>query len=67
MESAACRIEWTDADRFSRCVEFFRKHADQDWSFTDCLSFLMMRELELRDALTKDAHFEHAGFIALLG
>jgi uncharacterized protein len=47
-------------------VDFFLKQLDQDFSFTDCCSFLLMRELGLRDALTTDKHFTAAGFRALL-
>jgi len=65
-QSQACRIEWTDSVRFHAVRTFFLKHPDQEWSFTDCLSFHVMSELRLRDALTKDAQFEHAGFNALL-
>ena len=64
--SRACRIEWTDPDRFREAQTFFLKHIDQAWSFTDCLSFRVMKELRLRDALTKDGHFHEAGFVALL-
>jgi uncharacterized protein len=64
--SQVCRIEWTDADRFHGAQAFFLKHADQAWSFTDCLSFCLMKESGLSDALTKDAHFAEAGFIVLL-
>jgi predicted nucleic acid-binding protein len=64
--SRACRVEWTDSERFHKTREFFLKHADQEWSFTDCLSFRVMSELRLRDALTKDAHFQQAGFTPLL-
>ena len=42
------------------------KHDDPTWSFTDCLSFVVMKDLRLRDALTKDAYFDQAGFVALL-
>lgn len=65
-QSHACHIEWTDSERFHDVRAFFLKHADQEWSFTDCLSFHLMSELRLRDALTKDSHFEHAGFTPLL-
>jgi predicted nucleic acid-binding protein len=65
-ESDACRIAWTDADSFQNVRTYFLKHADQEWSFTDCLSFRVMKRLRLREALTKDSHFEHAGFTALL-
>jgi hypothetical protein len=64
--SRTCRIEWTDSDRFYAARTFFLKHADQEWSFTDCLSFRVMSELRLREALTKDAHFREAGFTPLL-
>jgi hypothetical protein len=65
-QSQACRIEWTDSERFQNVREFFLKHADQAWSFTDCLSFVVMSDLRLRDALTKDDHFHRAGYTALL-
>jgi predicted nucleic acid-binding protein len=66
LASKVCRIEWTDPDRFHTVQAFFLKHLDQAWSFTDCLSFCTMKELRLRDALTKDGHFQEAGFVALL-
>jgi hypothetical protein len=40
---------------------FFR-YGDKDFSFTDCTSFILMRELKLREALTTDRHFLQAGF-----
>jgi predicted nucleic acid-binding protein len=55
-----------DPERFSATVSFLAKHADHGWSFTDCASFVVMKELRLRNALTKDVHFEEAGFVALL-
>ena len=64
--SGACRVEWTDAERFATAQSDFLKRLDQPWSFTDCLSFRVMNELRLTEALTKDAHFQRAGFRALL-
>src|SRR5688500_9349116 len=65
-QSAACRVEWTDEQRFAELRTFFLKHSDQAWSFTDCLSFCIMKEHGLKEALTTDVHFEQAGFVALL-
>jgi predicted nucleic acid-binding protein len=65
-QSQVCRIEWTDPDRFQEAQTFFLKHTDQAWSFTDCLSFRVMKQLRLGDALTKDGHFHEAGFTVLL-
>jgi predicted nucleic acid-binding protein len=39
---------------------------DKEWSMTDCLSFLVMQQCGLTEALTSDEHFEQAGFKALL-
>jgi hypothetical protein len=53
-------------ERFQHTRQFVLKHQDQAWSFTDCFSFWLMRDLGLRDALTTDVHFRHAGFQPLL-
>jgi predicted nucleic acid-binding protein len=65
-QSVGIRIERIDVGRFDEAKAFFRRHADHDYSFTDCSSFVLMRELELRHALTSDRHFNEAGFEVLL-
>jgi predicted nucleic acid-binding protein len=65
-QSAGIRIEWIGSARFDLAKAFFRKHADHDYSFTDCTSFVVMRELKLKEALTTDRHFAQAGFQPLL-
>lgn len=65
-QSAGIRIEWVGTPRFDLTKAFFRKHADHEYSFTDCTSFVVMRELKLSQALTTDKHFSQAGFEALL-
>ena len=64
--SEALRLEWIDPARFHSASAWFRKHADKDWSFTDCVSFVVMRELRIRDAFTTNRHFRQAGFTPLL-
>ena len=51
---------------FHRGVEFYAQRPDKDWSLTDCISFVVMEERGIREALTGDHHFEQAGFAALL-
>lgn len=65
-QSVGIRIEWIAPSRFDTTKRFFRKHADHTYSFTDCSSFVVMRESQLLDALTTDRHFVEAGFNALL-
>ena len=51
---------------FSLALELFEQRPDKDWGFTDCFSFVVMRDIGLSDALTTDDHFRQAGFNALL-
>ena len=64
--SEALRLEWIDPARFHAAAGWFRRHADKEWSFTDCVSFAVMRELRINDAFTTDHHFRQAGFTPLL-
>ncbi len=64
--SEAFRMTWIGAERFEAAKTYFRKHADHGYSFTDCTSFVVMRELEIQEALTTDGHFAEAGFRPLL-
>lgn len=53
-------------DWFHRGMNRYRDRPDKEWSLTDCISFLVMEDLAISQALTGDHHFEQAGFIALL-
>ncbi len=44
----------------------FKNRMDKEWGLIDCLSFLVMEERKLTDALTADEHFRQAGFRPLL-
>jgi uncharacterized protein len=46
--------------------DYFVSRSDKSWSLTDCISFEVMRERGLSEALTADAHFRQAGFRALM-
>jgi predicted nucleic acid-binding protein len=51
---------------FDRGCELYTSRSDKEWSLTDCISFVVMKERGLTDALTPDRHFEQAGFKILL-
>ena len=53
-------------DLWRRGIALYRRRADKEWSLTDCISFVVMADEGLTDALTGDRHFEQAGFVALL-
>ena len=52
--------------RYARAVQLYRERPDKEWGLTDCVSFLVMQDRGLTDALTTDEHFQQAGFRALL-
>ena len=53
-------------DLFTRALDLYSSRPDKDWSLTDCISFVVMKDQGLQRALTADLHFGQAGFQALL-
>lgn len=51
---------------YQKAFELFFNRPDKDWGLIDCMSFIVMQENDLTEALTTDEHFEQAGFVALL-
>ena len=65
-EDTGTRIIPDTADLFVRGLQLYEERPDKAWSLTDCISFLVMADQGLTEALTGDHHFEQAGFNALL-
>ena len=63
--STRLKWQWIDLDRADKARGLFFRHRDKDYSFTDCTSFVVMRELRLKQALTTDRHFRQMGFQVL--
>jgi predicted nucleic acid-binding protein len=55
-----------DAGLLQRGWKLYAERTDKEWPLTDCISFVVMKESGLREALTADRHFEQAGFKPLL-
>jgi hypothetical protein len=64
--SPTVKIATVDASLFQRGLDLFRNRSDKEWGMTDCISFVLMREKGIADALTADHHFEQAGFNTLM-
>ena len=61
-ESPRCRMEWITPEQCQKALHLFFRWRDQQFSFTDCTSFVLMRELKIESVLTSDHHFVIAGF-----
>jgi predicted nucleic acid-binding protein len=64
--SRALRSINPDAETLDETKRFLRRHADQGYSFVDCLSFCVMNSHRVLHVLTTDVHFRKAGFQPLL-
>lgn len=65
MESSI-EVVWVDPDMHAAAVSLLRNRLDKSYSLCDAVSFILMRERGIADALTTDKHFEQEGFIRLL-
>jgi predicted nucleic acid-binding protein len=55
-----------DSALFEAGLSLYAARPDKEWSLTDCISFVVMQQMSITEALTGDHHFEQAGFQALL-
>lgn len=53
-------------DLYLAALMLFKERPDKEWGLVDCVSFIVMQNRGIIDALTADAHFQQAGFRALL-
>ena len=62
-KTKSLQLVWIGEDIFNVALELFN-HADerQVWSFTDCTSFALMKELSINNVYAFDSDFESAGF-----
>ena len=51
---------------YANAFSLFRARPDKEWGLVDCISFVVMQECGIIDALTTDEHFRQMGFRPLL-
>ncbi|MEL6438995.1 MAG: type II toxin-antitoxin system VapC family toxin [Cyanobacteria bacterium J06621_8] len=51
---------------YKSAFNLFKQREDKEWGLVDCISFIVMQERGITEALTADSHFQQAGFRALL-
>lgn len=66
VEDPDVEVIWVAKDLHDAAVELLTKREDKSYSLCDAVSFVLMRERGLSDALTTDRHFEQEGFRRLL-
>jgi predicted nucleic acid-binding protein len=63
---AEVEVAWIDVSLHDEALRLLQTQLDKTYSLCDAISFLLMRERGIHDALTTDRHFEQAGFQRLL-
>ncbi|MEX2176931.1 MAG: PIN domain-containing protein [Pirellulaceae bacterium] len=57
------RLVHVEEPLFLEGWRFFERHRDKTYSLTDCISFVLMKQLGIQTAFTFDHHFQQAGFL----
>jgi predicted nucleic acid-binding protein len=65
LQSPLVKLINVDEKIWQSAWDFFVKYDDKHFSFTDCTSFAIMRQLGLLHAFAFDHNFEQAGFVML--
>ncbi|MEH1882156.1 type II toxin-antitoxin system VapC family toxin [Nostoc sp.] len=65
-KTANLQVVTVDTSLLAHALQLYSERPDKTWGLTDCISFTVMQERSLTDALTADLHFVQAGFRALL-
>jgi predicted nucleic acid-binding protein len=60
------RIVQSGTSLFEHGLKLYKARSDKRWSLTDCISFVVMEQEGLREAVSGDHHFEQAGFVTLM-
>jgi len=62
LPSNTTEIVYADAELRAEALAIFRKAGDQEFSYVDCLSFAIMRRMNIREVFTFDEDFSRFGF-----
>jgi predicted nucleic acid-binding protein len=65
IQAGAIELVHVDEALFYEGWECLQKHKDKTYSLTDCISFIVMKKVGIKAALTFDRHFIQAGFAKL--
>lgn len=57
---------WVDEQLHREAMKLLMERQDKTYSLCDAVSFVLMRQRRMTEALTTDRHFEQEGFVKLL-
>lgn len=66
IDNRELKIVWLTEGDFRQALALLHARPDKQYSLCDAASFVIMRRMNIREALTTDRHFEQEGFVRLL-
>jgi predicted nucleic acid-binding protein len=66
LNDQSVEIVWVDEELHGKAVELLKNRKDKTYSLCDAVSFVLMHERGIGEALTTDHHFEQEGFVRML-
>ena len=66
LDSPHVDMIWVEQPLHRAAMALLEERPDKTYSLCDAVSFLLMRQRTITDALTTDTHFEREGFVRLL-
>lgn len=61
-----CEIVWVNQTDIEAAWQVFDTFEDKAWSFTDCVSYVVMKRLDIKESFALDDHFRQCGFVQVL-
>ncbi|MEA1998441.1 MAG: PIN domain-containing protein [Euryarchaeota archaeon] len=62
-KSEVVKIVRVSGEIEERSLDIFERYDDKDFSFTDCVSFVVMQEMGIKEVFAFDHHFNQMGFV----
>lgn len=66
LDGSACQLEYVQQADIARAWLLFASARASDWSFTDCVSRVVMQRLNITTACSLDHHFREFGDITVV-
>lgn len=66
LDNPHVEVVWVDETLHRTALAFLQARLDKTYSLCDAVSFVLMRERRITEALTTDRHFEQEGLTRLL-
>lgn len=66
LEVPRLELIWVDENLHNQAMNLLENRLDKNYSLCDAVSFIIMREHGINEALTTDKHFAQEGFIKFL-